>query len=361
MSSYLQRFIQRSSLAHEQAAPQPFVRSTSPIAESDQRLGMAGLQGTEFGVVSLTPISSDIGVESPNPEGQPPFPSQIIETDHLGEERIQRKQADLSPGITPTMPTKPEPASDIAPPVSTNRNLGHLDLEPFPQALGTVQLPPSSETHQLPQPVGLEAEQLDRLAPSPTLASFSIQAQSTNLESPKTSGALEYSQPSVSMPPASPSFLPDIATSRDMIPTQSRAIAFETLKGTTDLTSSSEQAESLVDISPVVPQVVEDSQMRADKKSSHPDEPPPLTPAPRPRPDLEGLMTTALDAATDSQTVHRPQVVIGRINVEVVPPPPASQTDVQSFSGPVTAESASVIGPLGGGIRPYVRYSLRQR
>ena len=30
---------------------QPFVRSTSPIAEQDQRIGMRGMEGFEFGVL----------------------------------------------------------------------------------------------------------------------------------------------------------------------------------------------------------------------------------------------------------------------------------------------------------------------
>ena len=56
-----------------------------------------------------------------------------------------------------------------------------------------------------------------------------------------------------------------------------------------------------------------------------------------------------------------PRVVIGRINVEVVPPPAEPKTSTASRPGPLTAASASVIGPLTGGIRSNLRLSLRHR
>ncbi len=57
---------------------------------------------------------------------------------------------------------------------------------------------------------------------------------------------------------------------------------------------------------------------------------------------------------------ENPRVTIGRINVEVVPPQ-AQQVASAPRSRPLTAASVSVIGPLGGGDRPNVRLSLRYR
>lgn len=56
-----------------------------------------------------------------------------------------------------------------------------------------------------------------------------------------------------------------------------------------------------------------------------------------------------------------PRVVIGRINVEVVPPVAEAKTSAVSRPGPLTAESVSVIGPLTRGIRSGRRLSLKYR
>lgn len=67
-----------------------------------------------------------------------------------------------------------------------------------------------------------------------------------------------------------------------------------------------------------------------------------------------GTEGSASDRATVDQS---PLVHIGRINVQVVPPSPNKGVSV-SRAGPVTAESASVIGPLGadGRSNPGQRY-----
>jgi hypothetical protein len=56
-----------------------------------------------------------------------------------------------------------------------------------------------------------------------------------------------------------------------------------------------------------------------------------------------------------------PRVVIGRINVEVVPQSVPEATVAPSRSQPLTAASVSVIGPLGSGVSSNLRLSLRQR
>jgi hypothetical protein len=56
-----------------------------------------------------------------------------------------------------------------------------------------------------------------------------------------------------------------------------------------------------------------------------------------------------------------PRVVIGRINVEVIPPPAAPPSAATPRTGPLTAASVSVIGPLSGGVRANLHLSLRHR
>jgi hypothetical protein len=75
---------------------------------------------------------------------------------------------------------------------------------------------------------------------------------------------------------------------------------------------------------------------------------------------IDGVEPSAGDSAASPAAVdHGPRVVIGRIDVEVVPPAVQQGTSAPR-SGPLTAASVSVIGPLGG-IRPNMRLSLRYR
>ena len=75
---------------------------------------------------------------------------------------------------------------------------------------------------------------------------------------------------------------------------------------------------------------------------------------------IDGVEPSPGDSAASSAAVdYGPRVVIGRINVEVVPPAVQQGTSAPR-SGPLTAASVSVIGPLGG-IRPNMRLSLRYR
>jgi hypothetical protein len=58
---------------------------------------------------------------------------------------------------------------------------------------------------------------------------------------------------------------------------------------------------------------------------------------------------------------REPRVVIGRINVEVVPPLAEPKTSAVSRPGPLTAESVSVIGTLTRSVRSSRRLSLKYR
>jgi hypothetical protein len=67
------------------------------------------------------------------------------------------------------------------------------------------------------------------------------------------------------------------------------------------------------------------------------------------------------DVTSSGEAEPSPRVVIGRINVEVMPPPVEPKTSTTSRPGPLTAESVSVIGPLSRGVRSNLRLSLKHR
>jgi hypothetical protein len=83
---------------------------------------------------------------------------------------------------------------------------------------------------------------------------------------------------------------------------------------------------------------------------------------PPPQVFAEHFEPPPMDASVSTNEVGEGlRVVIGRINVEVVPPPTAQPSTAAPRSGPLTAASASIIGPLSGSIRPNLRLSLRHR
>jgi hypothetical protein len=71
-------------------------------------------------------------------------------------------------------------------------------------------------------------------------------------------------------------------------------------------------------------------------------------------------VSTGLHESAEKREAE-PRVVIGRINVEVVPPAAEPKTSAVSRPGPLTAESVSVIGSLTTGIRSRRRLSLKYR
>lgn len=82
---------------------------------------------------------------------------------------------------------------------------------------------------------------------------------------------------------------------------------------------------------------------------------------PSPRVIAEHVGATLEDTNTPSYDVNEsPRVVIGRVNVEVVPPS-VIQPSTATQPGPLTAASVSVIGPLGDSASASRRLSLRYR
>jgi len=63
VNGYLMRVIMRTRAATAGQCMQPFVRSTSPVAEWDQRIGMMGVEGVEFDESLLSEAASETGFE----------------------------------------------------------------------------------------------------------------------------------------------------------------------------------------------------------------------------------------------------------------------------------------------------------
>ena len=99
--------------------------------------------------------------------------------------------------------------------------------------------------------------------------------------------------------------------------------------------------------------------VRSPRQTQQADAPPELEPSPRAF--AEHMAVTSVDTGppvTDPD--ESPRIVIGRVNVEVIPPSVLQQSTA-SQRGPLTAASVSVIGPLGGGVPANRRLSLRYR
>ena len=228
---------------------QPLVRSTSPVAEHDQRIGMTDFEEFEFGESPFATADSEAELEETGALQTPMLPT-ITAASDVGKTTVQRKMA--SPSATPVGPTTPAaPRKSVVAGeewsiFSTDATREH---EPIPG---------SSQARSASRGVGYGAVRTRSLQQA-------RQADSNFLE------PLPYA----------------LAEHIEQTPTGSSM-------------STGDAGES-------------------------------------------------------------PRIVIGRINVEVVPAPAAQPRTTAPRPGPLTAASVSVIGPLGGGIRPNLRLSLRHR
>ena len=93
MSGYLMRLVMRGRAAGEAQPLQPFVRSTSPVAERDQRIGMIGFEGFEFGEASVAEGGSEAAELEQAGVLQPPTLPGTTATSDVGVATVQRKMA----------------------------------------------------------------------------------------------------------------------------------------------------------------------------------------------------------------------------------------------------------------------------
>lgn len=282
------RLVTRGRVAAGGQSMQPFVRSTSPVAERDQRIGMMGFEGFDLGESSLAETGSETGSEQDDAL-QPPLPGEFPATRETGEATVQRKTASPVGAL-----------AGLAGPIPPRSN-----------GVGT-------RVQGDAQPTGVRkaTRHIERLVPSLSSADATGQAGAHRDDWPVTSPADTGTEaPS----PASPQIHRGSRHFGRGSAVQTRSIRH------------ARQADSTR---------LEPSARALDEHSE---------PAP-----MDSRRYTA-------GAGEGPRLVIGRINVEVIPPPAAPSSTAAPRPGPLTAASASVIGPLGGDIRPNLRLSLRHR
>jgi hypothetical protein len=320
MSGYLNRLIMRAQSADESQFLRPSVRSTSPIAEHDQRLGVAGFEDIEHGVSLLADLGTDQELGKTD-EVQALMTPDITAS---SEVTVQRKIAGpTNNALTPDVPTTSNssptsvPGSSNIPSakIKTNR----IGRPVFSDGEDSKWLTLSSSEFWS-QPYGnkrdkpmYSAEQQSQLHPTLTAAKLSENAIETNIIAAATG---DY---------------PLAATSPNYLPTREK----EKRAGFNH---------------PKTRLVLQERQ----------DDVPSLEPSMRSLFDRDGL--SFVDAKVlNSDKKESPRIMIGRINVEVVSQTATETRVAASRSAPLTAASVSVIGPLGGGVSSNLRLSLRQR
>lgn len=352
MSGYLNRLVMRSQSLQTASTLRPFVRSTSPIAEQDQRLGVDGFDAAgaslpdtdSWALEESEPASSD----SLSNGGRESSITIAKSSGDVADVTVQRKIAG------PTVSSPPPPAA----PASTTR-IPKLDGTPRAQAKPSISTPadPISQgaSPQAPPAIPEQVELPGRpreLEPDAPVDSVvrQPQSQTTPLE-PDTPLVTSAPRPAVSAEPisADPTFLKpqpvgQLSVVRDVSKKSEQVVVPPTM--VPNRRRSEPEPSNRQPIEPVVPNNIYSYVPRPDR------------PVPRLEPlaPREGAMEFEAASAPPS-----PAVVIGRINVEVVPQPPAVATAPAARSGPLTAASVSVIGPLRTGVRPNLRFSLRQR
>jgi hypothetical protein len=276
---------------------QPFVRSTSPVAEHDQRIGMTDFEEFEFGESPFATADSEAELEETGALQTPMLPT-ITAASDVGKATVQRKMA--SPSATPVGPTTPAAPSLIG--VDARRK---GDLQPARQRVHQDVVPPSSRSVMGERP---------RQAPRSPLIYPEKNVVAGEEWSVFSTDAIDAHEP-----------IPGRSQARSA----SRGVGYGAVR-----TRSLQQAR------------------QADSNFL---EPLPYALAEHIEQTPTGSSMSTGDAG------ESPRIVIGRINVEVVPAPAAQPRTTAPRPGPLTAASVSVIGPLGGGIRPNLRLSLRHR
>lgn len=359
MSGYLSRLVMRSQTNQLASPLQPFIRSTSPIAQQDQRLGLSGYEliGQREGATALldsremfsgdeitgecSAWAQDVALSATDrlasnltfPNISSDMPSDSLASQQSSQQtNIQRKEADttssaytVSPSVSPsaTSSTSLSPTSDRF----TERAVTAANSLSVPDALSQKSQENAPEPFSLGDPSSSAGQRKTQLDFSTREVSKRTQLQSESKNAP--------------------------AVRRPLLPVETFPNSFANLS--LEETSAERDVRKTVEQPSITPNDARSSSLLRERSESVPS----LEPAIRSRlvADSARFETAATE---DGQRPAGPAVMIGRINVEVVAPSAQSKAQPAARSGPVTAASVSVIGPLRRGVRSNVRYSLEQ-
>lgn len=332
MSGYLQRLIQRTPAAISTQPLSPFVRSASPIAEQDQRLGVRGFESADLSR-SIAPTDPDA----------PPLTDPQLSSEGADDLTVQRKLASAPADSAPTTVASPS----LRTPFSTPPNLLSPNQPPSaPDAPVGFPQPPSWDAVDVPDTI------LPNPPGQPPLLAPATPAETFDLESPRPAETVPDSSPTdhaINFAPSVPAIAPAPVLNPvpNIIPIPP-PVAFP----------PPPHDDATADTAPRTEVVLPRPRSRL---SSSPEAAyPPLEPQ-KPSPAVEGPAFGSGAAIAAPDLAAAPRVVIGRINVEVVPPSSSTNQTATAPAGPLTAAAVSVIGPLRGRVPANLRLSLRQR
>lgn len=331
MSGYLTRLIPRERKSGEAPPLLPVVRSVSPIARHDQRIG--ALEVESYALVGASTAPSE-------PEQDSIYPD---ETEAGRRTQTAPKAAGDEAAVQRKTLTPPETAS---PPTPGNAQAGNGD-----GAQSKHPVRPSGKMATAPG--ATERETGGSVGPAGPV-----------VDEPHAGGRLTDADS-----PISAAGGPDVFTGHSMpaaTPTEPAEAEENPGGGPRVASHESIGLASPLSAIPPDPLAARDQALRRPfgptirtRRPPHPDDSGSIPLEPKPRAFVEPIAPLAEDAAGSSRTAEEAsRVVIGRINVEVIQPSEQPAGPVPSPQ-PLTAETASVIGPLRGGGRSDSRFSPR--
>jgi hypothetical protein len=296
MTGYLQRLLDPALPASDPPALTPVVKSTSPIFEQNQLLGLSDLQGGERDAEVAPPVARTLSAPTPSaPNLLPPAAGLAFPTLEIAWHDALAAMPASSPDVELGRPAAGDPlAARLA------------------AANATAPLPPGP-----PDPV------LEPVRPDPEI--------------------FEPVPRRATVPDARPSSVPEAQTPRDPIgaPVETERTAPEA----TPLIAPEAASGPDTPQRPAAPLIVTRDGLRAVGSIERvPDAPPPpavLEPRPRPYFDDDDA---DLHQAQPMPLPAPPRITIGRVTVELVPDPAPG---ARSARAPRTAAAASMIGLLG--------------
>ena len=366
MTGYLGRLISHTTPQADESRLQPTIRSQSPITEMDQRIGLAGFEGLAPGSGAPAPFEFDAAMPEANAIAATSDTTTV-------PTMLQRKvssstTAAASTGATPTRP------SARSAPVMAQQNVS----EPAAPVIATEGLRTS---HSLPA----TSVETTMTVQSPVPIAPHISARLTDQVSTGTPSVTRHDLAFNNAETLSRAFPDDHTRGRNTVDTDvdgdpiiAGVGAMEQRVDTALRNHRTMDKPSLSPLQPLARQFEKIiSPTEADLPQAHPVtgtdqtavEPralpahfaTPVTLEPPTRSPVSGQEEAAPAFSPVAAPETAPRVVIGRINVEVIQPPPERRVTQVSPSQPVTAASVSKIGPLRPALRSNRLFSLRQR